>query len=226
MIKLRANRIYFSLIMGVIVITLSCNSSATKQNPPVSEKRTEEYSELKLNPSEYVQWFKSSENHLRKTIHSNEMHYTLEYCSPEFVAIQLLQKNEITQAELDTALKETEGLLQFKLKIEDTGSGREFLKNGTPSDEEYEKRVKYFAFEMQRDIYLLNDTGDSIPCAMYHFERSYNVSPASVFLLGFAGAGQENKMELIVNERIFANRELRFVFTADELKNIPQLKTL
>lgn len=217
----------YLLPAGVILLFIcSCNSTASHRQESNSKKEVENHTEKKLTPSEYAQWFAGKENHLRKTVNANDLEYTLEYRSAEFVALQQLQKDEITKEELDTALKETEELVQFKLKIEVPGSGQEFLKHNNPTNEEYESRVKYFAFEIQKDLYLLQDDSDTIPCAMYHFERSYGISPASVILLGFAGADTKRKMEIHINEKVFATKILRFVFTPEEVRNIPQLKTL
>lgn len=219
--------IHSIMVVFTISATFACNKKVSEEKP-VSENQKEPvvFSELELSPGEYVQWFKSEENHLRKSESVNELRYTMEYRSPELTALQQLQSENVTRNELDSAIKDMEGLVQFRLEIDVPASGKEFMKHDLKSDADYEPRVKYFAFEMQNDIYILNDSGDTIPCAMYHFERSYGVSPVSVFLLGFSGIDLKKDMEVIVHEKVFANKEIRFVFNATELKNIPQLKTL
>ncbi|MFZ5553167.1 MAG: hypothetical protein ACOZCO_08640 [Bacteroidota bacterium] len=203
-------------------------SQAVSETQPVSGKTTEAkiFSDTELTPGEYVQWFKSAENPLRKSETVNELRYILEYRPAELTALQQLQKESVTKAELDSAMKDMEGLVQFRMEIDVPGSGKEFLKHNLKNDTDYEPRVQYFAFEMQKDICALTEKGDTIPCAMYHFERSYGVSPVSVFLLGFSELEINGKLEVIVNEKIFANKTIRFVFDAAEIKNIPQLKTL
>lgn len=217
------------ILVAVSVTLFSCAEKVVVETNPqqtASLPMEKNYAEVILSPAEYISWFKGDENHLRKTQMVNGVQYTLDYRSPEFLALMQEQNENITKAELDSAMNEISDLIQFRLQIEVPGSGKEFLKHNLTNESDYEPRVKYFAFDMQKDIYLKTEKGDSIPCSMYHFERTYNVSASSVFLLGFAGAQLEGKTEIIIHEKVFAGQEIRFVFDPKELKNIPQLKTL
>ena len=225
------NKLKYSFFIFAIMISIglfqSCEDKVSEAKP-VSGENTEAviFSDLEMTPAEYIHWFKSSENHLRKSETIGDLRYTLEYRSPELLALQQLQSENITQNDLDSAMKDMEGLVQFRLEIEVPSTGIEFMKHDLQDKADYEPRVKYFAFEMQKDISIINGTGDTLPCSMYHFERSYGVSPASVFLLGFSGINLNKDLEIIVTEKVFAKKEIRFVFNPKELKNIPQLKTL
>lgn len=217
------------ILIGVCLIGNSCSEKSAIQDkketmsPPPIEKN---YSEIILSPGEYIEWFKGSENHLRKTQMVNGIQYTLEYRSPEFLALMQEQNENITKAELDSAMQDFSDLMQFRLQVEVPGSQQEFLKYNLSAEDDYESRVKYYAFDMQKDIFLKTENGDSISCAMYHFERTYNASPSSVFLLGFANTTTNEKMEITIYDREIGKEKIRFVFDPVELKNIPQLKTL
>lgn len=217
------------LFLTVCGFWVSCSEKATMQNKTETfsnDPVEKNYSEIILSPGEYIQWFKSDENHLRKAQTVNGIQYTLEYRSPEFVALLQEQNENITKTELDSVMQDFSDLLQFRLLIEVPGSQQEFLKHNLSADADYEARVKYYAFDMQKDITLKTEQGDSIPCAMYHFERTYNVSPSCVFLLGFVSVNTNEKMEITIYDKEIGKEKIRFVFDPQELKNIPQLKTL
>lgn len=216
------------LLLAICLMGYSCSEKTVMQeNTELLSLPSEiNYAETTLSPAEYIGWFKGNENHLRKVQLVNGIQYTLEYRSPELLALLQQQNENITKTELDSVMKDFSDLMQFRLLIEVPGSGQEFLKHNLSVDSDYEGRVKYYAFDMQKDVFLTTQNGDSIPCAMYHFERTYNVSPASVFLLGFAGVNKDEKIEISLFDRAIGKDKIRFVFDPKELKNIPQLKTL
>lgn len=217
------------LVVAFCLMEMSCSEKSrihdtSESIPSVAEEQN--YSETSLSPGEYVQWFKGNHNHLQKSQNVNGVKYTLSYRTPEFLALMQQQNENITKSELDSAMQDFSDLVQFRLQIEVPGSGQEFLKYNLTSESDYESRVNYYAFEMQKDIFLKTEKGDSIPCSIYHFERSYGASPSSVFLIAFAGVNTNEKMEITVFDREIGKEKIRFVFDPKELKNIPQLKTL
>ena len=116
----------------------------------------------------------------------------------------------------------------YDLKIELKDGQGEFLKYKlASSNEDYEKRVKYCAFDMQKDIKLLAGN-DSMPCTLFHFERAYDLAPYGIFLLGFplSKIGSDKEAAIVIQDKLFNKGILKFTFSESELKNLPKLKTL
>jgi hypothetical protein len=126
--------------------------------------------------------------------------------------------------------KELDGMYYFNFKIALKDGNGELLKYNLSSASEYEQRVQYFAFEMQKDINLkINNR--TIPCALFHFERAYDLAPYSVFLLGFpvenpSAYAEDTKILFEYQDHVFNTGKINFIFKINDLNNIPKIKSI
>ncbi|MBC7412326.1 MAG: hypothetical protein H7331_07720 [Bacteroidia bacterium] len=181
-----------------------------------------------LSPSEYVQWIQNSENGLKKEKKIDEISFSLQHKPTDYVICQEEQTNTISPQVLKSKRAELNDMEYYDFKIILANGEGELLKHNLESNDQYDKRVKYFAFEMQKDIAIVQNN-DTIPCALFHFERAYDVSPFSTFLLGFAKQKNDtkyNEKTFIYHDKVFKKGIIKFTYTHNELHNIPQLKTL
>jgi hypothetical protein len=91
----------------------------------------------------------------------------------------------------------------------------EFLKFDLTSAAEYDRRVKYSAFDMQRDIYFVSENNDTIPCVIFHFERNYDVSQTGKFSLGFP-CEKCRKGTIVFEDRLFNNGKIKLLIDGHE----------
>src|SRR5690606_24532770 len=102
-------------------------------------------------------------------------------------------KNEkISKQQFVSIAAQYEDFEYYMLKIEAMGFNQELAKFQLSSTQDYEKRIKYFAFAMQQDISIETENGNSFPCEIFHFERIYNIAPYTTFMLGFAKENLKN----------------------------------
>jgi hypothetical protein len=178
-----------------------------------------------LQPAEYVKWCRDPENRLLKKKELEELTFSLQSKPAEYVVCMEQQKNQIPEATLQEGLKELEGLDYYDFKIEVTSGMGELLKHNVHSTEEYNNRVSYFAFDMQKDIKMI-EGADTLDCALFHFERAYDVAPYAVFLLGFPKGKSASEKVFFYQDKVFNKGIIKFTYSPDELTRIPKLKAI
>ena len=81
----------------------------------------------------------------------------------------------------DVDIEQANQLICYELRIQNVDQ-TDILDN--PSNLSYEQKVDYFSSKLGRRIKLMVNL-DTIPCAMYHFERNFGVAPYQSIQLGF-----------------------------------------
>jgi hypothetical protein len=177
-----------------------------------------------LVPVDYVSWMRNPENGIRKEKQIEEIIYSVQYKTPDYIAcIEADNKDSISPAKVTDDGTETIHYFDFKMTLENYEG--EFLKHKLNSPAQYDSRVKYLAFGIEKDISLV-EGGDTIPCTICHFERAYDVAPEATLLLGFVSKKKYlKKKEFIFHDKLFGKGIVKFTFTKDEMKSIPKLRT-
>ncbi|MBI3518036.1 MAG: hypothetical protein HY062_01595 [Bacteroidetes bacterium] len=186
-----------------------------------------ELKEETLTPADYMSWINDPTHNLKRSKKISEFDFTL-FSKPVDYLISLDQKTETIDRNKYSELKKEFGnLLYFDFKIEVHDIPTELLKYKVSGEAEYQRRVTYFAYEMQKDFFLV-DHFDTIPCVMFHYERTYDIVPYVKVLLGFNPLknNTENTFEFIYQDRVFNNGPIKFTIRKTDLENIPKLKTV
>jgi hypothetical protein len=181
-----------------------------------------------LSPSEYVKWVKDPLNGLVKTKQINDLQFSITYLPSLYMICNDLKKDKITKNELLDLSIQYEDFEYYLLKIEALESELELAKYKVRNQAEYEERIKYYSFGMQRDIIAEIESETQVPCELYHFERTYNITPYSSFLIGFPkdAIGDSKERTIVLNEQIFNKGLVKFKWTTAEQDNIPQIELL
>lgn len=184
-------------------------------------------SDLTLMPREYVAWVQNLDNglHSEKTI--DEINFSIQYKPYNYIICMEERSDSISSKLVASKVSELNGLDYYDLKIKLINSEGELLKHDLSSSSEYQKRVEYFAFGLEKDIRLVNGK-DSIRCSMFHFERSYEAAPYCTILLGFKSL-ENNKnaqLTLVLEDKIFSKGIIKFTFNKSNFERIPKLKTI
>lgn len=190
-------------------------------------KTVEDVTARTYSPKEFVDYVKAAD-HLNKSKTIGTVEYRLTSLPSEYMACNELKSNEIEQTLFEETLKEYEGTEYYMLQIEVEGSVTELAKVNLSSQEEYQQRIVYLSFGMQSDLKAVNQDGVEIPCSIYHFERTYNITPFSTFLIGFDEGQLKDATErtIVLEDNLFENGLIKFNWSTNQLKNIPQIKLL
>lgn len=188
----------------------------------------EEDSLRSLYPSEYVKWVQDEANGLRKEKTIDELLFSVQFKPYDYIICEEEKNDTINKHIRNNKISELNDMEYYDLRITIKDSQGELLKYNLSGVAEYNERVNYFAFQMQKDISLIQN-GDTIPCGLYHFERAFDTSPSSTILLGFKkikGRKSTEEKTIVFHDKIFDKGIIKFTFDSKELTNIPKLRTI
>lgn len=174
-----------------------------------------------LETSDYVGWIENPENGVYVSKEVNGLIFSLQYKPLEY-EVMLQEKRAISALEL-AALKDSISDMQYyTFRIATTG-GSDVQRYDAQNDQDYYARLEYFALEMQNDLQLI-DGADTLPCRMFHFERTYGIDPRATFVLAFDAKGntQESKT-LIYTDHAFNSGPILLTIESTALEQIPEL---
>lgn len=217
----------------MMVVGLALFSCTEKQNglPPEGTEGMPAHEEKAIRetllyPGEYIAWIKDPAHSFYQEKIIRDISFSALYKPYEYIACQEQRTDSIKETTLVKYREELGGMQYFDLRIAISGGTGELLKHQLNSAGDYEKRVDYFAFDMQNDIRLI-EAGDTLPCSLFHFERIYDVAPYSSFLLGFPVSGKKSESKtLVFHDKVFNKGIIKFVFNAKNIATLPKLKTL
>lgn len=152
-----------------------------------------------ISRQEYVAWVRSYENGLHVQKQSGEFTFDLQYQPSAYV---LLQRNpQLTKEVYAEEVKEIEGLQYYILTISLTDKSQDIMTYDVQDEAQVQRKQYYFSYLFQNDI-VLEDNGKTLPCVLYHFERSVDLKSGRTFVLAFetAEAPSEEATLLITGE--------------------------
>lgn len=173
-----------------------------------------------LAPKPYLAWIKK---HHKKLIAKQELEgisYALTYRPVDLLVLSELGDRP-SQSDFFQLRKEYQDLQYFTLRIQ---GNQDMMKYGIRSEDDYYQRLDYFAFYAQQDIQLII-AQDTLPCAMYHFERNYGGAPFLSLNLGFE-VPEESRGDRSVAfyDRVYTGKLILLELAQEELNHIPKLQ--
>lgn len=224
------------IIIPLICLLSACNSSFTGNvsadgsSSSLPYARSEESkiasANEKLVPAQYVRWVEDEQNGLKKEKTIDDIIFSAQYKPAQYVVCEEERKDSITGSEVQKKLGELGGMQYYDLKITLKSGQGELLKYNLSSAEQYQDRVNYFSFGMQKDIQLV-DGNDTLPCLLYHYERVYDVAPYGTFILGFApGKNPKANKTLLLFDKGFNKGIVKLYFEEKDIEYVPQLQTI
>lgn len=212
----------FILILQLVVVILhpSCNSrNADSVYPDNMSPST-----LELPAKDYIEYVTDSQSSLILTKDISDFSYTVQFLPAELMVLRELKSDTLTKKKIQLKLNELNELQYFIFSIENNKSGKELLKYGLENEIEYQARLDYFSFRMQDDIKLI-DGSDTLSCELFHFERTFDLSPRLVFNVAFKNLKTNNSKVFAFNDFIFKNGAINLKFDKSTFNNIPKIKT-
>jgi len=198
------NKITYILFLMLLSMFFSCSSD-------------------ELEVKDYLAYVKNPDNGLKVSKDLNEYQFELQYKPVEFIAI-----NEQRTIHVDTAIykqrvEELNGLQYYTLKIQAL-AGKEMMRTGITSEQEYSNRLQYFSDIAQYDMRLI-DGNDTLTCVLFHFERNYGVAPYNNIVLGFPKtAGEVEDRTFTFSEQVLGVGKVNLKVAKQDINNIPKVK--
>lgn len=145
-----------------------------------------------LAPADYVNWMKDPANRHVKTKTIAPLEVTAQYKTTDFIIANEKRSNKIEKSVQQARQKELDGMhywtLQLSINAPNTKNegpqAWNILNYGIEDKSQEQERLFYFSYAMQKDLKLIEGQ-DTLPCVLYHFERSYDLSKSRTFVIGF-----------------------------------------
>jgi hypothetical protein len=183
------------LLVAATVLTAtvrSCGGSSTVTALPLTE---------------YCAYVEDKANglHVEKTV--GEYVFDVQYKPLDYVVAQQQKSTQFTQHVWDSLKTQVSDMQYYTFRI-GTVSGKDITKYNLAQTEEFYARLQYFALDMQNDLQLIEGK-DTLPCLMFHYERTYGVDPRAAFVVGFDNKRGKKQTEPITDRRfVFNDRTL------------------
>src|SRR6185437_11027528 len=175
-----------------------------------------------LEKQDYIDWCRKKENPLKKTKELQDITFSLKYKPAEYVACMEESSGKANTNDVKKNAEDIDGLDYYDFKIQITSGQGELLKYQVASMSDYDSRVNYFAFGMEKDIKMI-DGSDTLGCVLFHFERAYDVIPYATFLLAFPkGKSPLAERTFIYEDKVFNKGIIKFTYTTEDLSQIPK----
>ena len=174
-----------------------------------------------LGTEDYIAWVENPENGLVMNKEMNDLIFSVQY-KPLAYEVLLQEKRTFSDGEMKLEMDSISDMQYYTFRIA-TAGGTDVQRYRAESEQDYYARLEYFALQMQNDLVLI-DGSDTLPCLLYHYERTYGIDPRATFVMGFSDKkkSQENKT-LMYTDRVFGSGPVLLTIESEDLKMIPQL---
>ena len=115
--------------------------------------------------------------------------------------------------------KEEGNLLRFSLKL--SGYDRKKVSRGSDDVKKVQSDIYFFSYHFGKDIFVETESSERIPVALFHFERSYDLTSSKSFVFGFdKELVQDGQVKLVVDSDYLNTGPVKFKFDLARIKNI------
>lgn len=177
-----------------------------------------------LSPKKYIAWIESRGNGMIVEKEINNYHFSTFFRPVDYQVVKELGQSTISKETLKEKRAEMADLQYFTFRIGLVNGNGDVLKENINEPQEYQSRIEYFSFAMQKDLRLV-DGQDTLPCVIYHFERSYGVAPHCNFNLAFEKGGDIGNKTLIFDDQLLGIGRVKLTIKEEDINSIPALKT-
>lgn len=179
-----------------------------------------------LSSKDLIAFVEDEKHGLNKKIEVNDWVYKFQYKPPAYT-MALENKGQITDSAYDKRYNELKGSVWVSIKFGKTNSDVNPLALDVSSLDEYNSRLSYYNTQVANDVVLLYN-GDTLHPISHVFENNYGIAPYNVILVGFALPGgiekPENKMQVVLFDKVYSNGLIKATFQEKDLQNILNYK--
>ncbi len=209
-----------------LVIT-SCEESITVNDNPSSYCQSM-IMKAELTPKEYVQSWSTlpTESEFVKQKKIKEFNYKLKYLPIEFLISNELRDSSPSEEMVDSLKKNYEGMEYYELTLSIDDFKDETIKYNVADMQEYQNRLSYLSFSMQKDINIIQKNAQTAPCKLYHYERTFGIAPHAKVLIGFSKEDlnpQTTERTVVLNDNLFNKGLIKFNWSGSTLLETPKL---
>lgn len=177
----------------------------------------------KYNIVDYISWVENTENKLCKEVKHGDFEIKLLYKPIMYIAAKEKSRGRIQNDSIQPFLKTLEGMQYYDLTVDVAGSEVPLPEYDVQNSQEHYQKLNYYMFGFKNDIYIM-EAGRELPCRLYHFERTFNLTKHTTFLLAF---DQEKQYRDSTKTLVIQSPDLgvlKITIEGNTLKNIPEVE--
>ncbi|MCE3226611.1 MAG: hypothetical protein K0S32_1162 [Bacteroidetes bacterium] len=129
-----------------------------------------------------------------------------------------------------TRAQEYDKLHYIKFSIENKKFKSELLRYNATTPEEYSERISYYSFHIKNDVYLVENSKDTLKNAFVTFERTFDMSPKLNIVFAFERKKTEplKQLTFVFEDLVFNNGKILFEYdyTKFSYLNSPEIKKI
>jgi hypothetical protein len=210
-------RPYIQWYCLLILVASSCGKQEQRMPVPAIDEKGAKYFD---NEKELVNWHEGNAA-LKKKRELGGFEYSVQYLSPDLMALQELKGKITGKAAYEEARSHYTELIYFRMNIKNNDFHQELLKYDLKDAAQYNQRIQYCAFEINRDL-MLKSRKDSSFCVLHEFERTFNIESGLNFLLAFPLPVSKDGYTVVYHDKLFGQGIIKFYF--DGKNDTPYLK--
>lgn len=179
-----------------------------------------------LQPSDYVAWVDDPDHGFRQTRTIAPLEITALYKPVPYLIAMEERTNDLDPMLYDQRAEELQGLQYYTLKVAINDHSADVTNYQVANNQAQQERLAYLSFGMQQDIQLIQGS-DTLPCKLFHFERSYDLAPHRTFVLAFDQPEEldaTTERTLVVELAPFNTGPIKFNYSNTTLSSLPILK--
>ncbi|MGD1845368.1 MAG: hypothetical protein ACFB10_08245 [Salibacteraceae bacterium] len=181
------------------------------------------FQDKSLSPEVYWHWVEDTDNGLKTIQRTTDFEWSLQYRPAPYIALQELRTFAPHSRDFEEKVAELKGLDYYTLRIRSL-QNKEVAATNAEGEDDFFARQHYLSSYFAEDLQLV-DGQDTLPCALFHFERNYSLAPYNDVLLAFeTQANAEGNKRLLINSPVLETEPLVLEITAEAIHNLPDLK--
>lgn len=176
-----------------------------------------------LTAEEYVQWVNNQENGIHTVKQIGNIKIDVLYTPLEYIIIKEARGKKIDSVLYKERKSELAGMDFFTLRLSDIKL--DLVDDPSFSQQEINERLYYFSYAFQNDI-ALETNGKLLPCQIFHFERSYDLTPVKTFMVGFEREPSSSMLDrtLVLEAKKLGIGKVKIFLESKKLEQIPLLQ--
>lgn len=220
------NRFFYLFLILCFITTYGCNNSkeVSSDENDTAELTVLQNANKNLPLEQFVKWATDKENKLVRDKKISEINYQLAYLPMESMAYIELKNQDITKEKFEETKKHYEDMSYFKFRIELIGGSGELLKYNLGSAQQYNDRISYMSFQMQKDVFLVQGQ-DTLSPGLFEFERIFEIAPYATVMFAFDKKKfkPENGFTIVYNDRLFKKGYIKYNYRPKQLIDLPNI---
>jgi hypothetical protein len=164
-----------------------------------------------LKEQDYIKWVRDYDNGLHVQKRANDYVFEVQYAPTDYVWLQYK----------DRSREELNDLQYYTLTISPSEESIDFIDFKVGSESGKQQKLYYFSYLFQNAIHV-EESGVTMPCVLFHFERPVDLKNSRTFVLGFEKSKDESlESTLVIESDQFGSLPISIKVTKE---NIPALQ--